>query len=96
MLQELHPLATRLQRILKTMMVMTVRLIWRTSLCFLLLHAGLQEGQKNIAFAVLARRKLPLAVNIGRISVDAVEGLGTLRGLVGRLFDYYSIYLIHN
>ena len=54
------------------------------------------QGQRNVAFAVLARQTLPLAVNTGRISVNPVEGLGTIRGLARRPFNCYLVYLIHN
>ena len=68
----------------------------KTTLCFLLVHAGLLEGPKSVAFAAQESQKPLLVVSIVRIIVDVAGVLDIQKGLAGRLFNYYLIYLIHN
>jgi len=68
----------------------------KTTLCFLLVHAGLLEGPKSVAFAVQESQKPLLVVSIVRIIVNVAGVLDIQKGLAGRLFNYYLIYLIHN
>ena len=68
----------------------------KATLCFLLVHAGLLEGPKSVAFAAQESQKPLLIVSIVRIVVDVAGVLDIQKGLAGRLFNYYFIYLIHN
>ena len=56
----------------------------------------LSEDPKSVAFAAQESQKPLLVVSIVRIIVDVAGVLDIQKGLAGRLFNYYLIYLIHN